>query len=437
MRRTAMRVLACAIVLMPLLVPRAVVAGEDLAAPLRQMLREEYVRSRAAGRVAGDPIAEASAVRFQMSMASTALAASPPALADAPPWALLLSQANRDVTRGGFFVSRSAGAEGAPQHKRLSDQALMIEMLLDGVQAGAPVDVRDCLKSTLDCVVRDFVLAGGGLADAIAGQTEVVTATTPAGNGLMIAALARASAVLGNEVYRATALRLAEYLSVGSGSIAGGLLRRTGSAQSAAVAQDYVAAIHGALTVYQTAGESRWLAWAVTLQDRLDRDFWDQTAVAYRAESAVVSLFSLDGLATLNLLSLAAITDDDVFRGRAAALLDAGLARATGKASDHWLLRAAHQSLAPVFHLVLVGDPAADGMRTLFAVAHRRYQPRLVVVTHSGDPLQAELRKRFPAMVPCPALGGKATAYLCVDSLCHAPTTDPQVLDKRLKPDPP
>ena len=427
MRRAVKQVLACAIVLLPLVL----VAGEDLTAPLKLMLTEDYVRSRAVDRAQDNPIAEAIVARFQMSMKSTAKAGSPPASDDAPSWVSLLTKANRDAVGGGFFASRSAGADDPPRHKRLRDQALMVEMLLDGVQVSPSVDVRDSAKATLDCVVRDFVLASGGLVDAIADQTDVAV-TTLACNGLMIAALARASAVLGNDDYRATALRVAEYFSAGSAD--GGLVRSTGSVKSPAVAQDYVAAIHGALAVYQTVGESRWLAWAVKLQDRLDRDYWDPAAVAYRADPGLDPLFSMDGLAVLNLLSLGAITDDDVFHERAAALQSAALTRAHGKKTDYWLLRAANQSVTPLFHLVLVGDPATPGMRTLFATAYRFYQPRLAIITHAGDPLQTELRMRFPAMVPCPAFGGKATAYLCIGSVCHLPTNDPLVLEKRLRP---
>jgi uncharacterized protein YyaL (SSP411 family) len=82
---------------------------------------------------------------------------------------------------------------------------------------------------------------------------------------------------------------------------------------------------------------------------------------------------------------------------------------------------------------MIVGDPAAGDTRALFAVAHRTYQPRLVIVTHAGDPVQAELRKRFPAMVPSPKEKGKATAYVCVGEMCNRPTTDPVVCEKQLK----
>jgi uncharacterized protein YyaL (SSP411 family) len=141
-----------------------------------------------------------------------------------------------------------------------------------------------------------------------------------------------------------------------------------------------------------------------------------------------------DALEIMNLLRLAAITDDDLFRDRAAAMLTAAITRPSGDIAENpGVLCAIDQQLGPSPHVMIVGDPAAGDTRALFAVAHRTYQPRLVIVTHAGDPVQAELRKRFPAMVPSPKEKGKATAYVCVGEMCNRPTTDPVVCEKQLK----
>jgi uncharacterized protein len=230
----------------------------------------------------------------------------------------------------------------------------------------------------------------------------------------MVAAFARGSAVLGNQDYYSAAEQVEAFI-----------LTRC------VTASDGIAAIHGALALYQVAGSVRWLAAAVELQDRIDREFWDEATVSYRMKEGKQLP---DAQEIMNLLRLAAITDDDLFRDRAGAILTAAITRAGSDIAENpGVLCAVDQQLGPNPHLMIVGDPSSSDTRTLFAVAHRTYQPRLVIVTHAGDPVQAELRKRFPAMVPSPKEKGKATAYLCVGEMCNRPTTDPAGLEKQFK----
>jgi uncharacterized protein YyaL (SSP411 family) len=321
-----------------------------------------------------------------------------------------------DTQYGGFFSTEKS----TPTAKRLWEQALMTDVLLDAVQISNDDACREAAKKTLDFVLRDLRLAAGGFAAsnllATAGSPPAQRDETviPAWNGLMVAALARGSVVLGNQDYYAAAEQTEAFI-----------LTRC------VTASDGIAAIHGALALYQVAGSVRWLAAAIELQDRIDREFWDEATVSYRMKERNQLP---DAQEIMNLLRLTSITDDDLFRDRAAALLTAAITRAgSDLAENPGVLCAVDQQLGPHPHLMIVGEPSASDTLALFAVAHRTYQPRMVIVTHAGDPVQAELRKRFPAMVPSPKEKGKATAYLCVGEMCNRPTTDPAGLEKQLK----
>ena len=337
--------------------------------------------------------------------------------AAAKEWRRVIGSPRYDALHGGFFSTENA----TPTSKRLCEQALMTDVLLDAVQISNDVVCREAAKKSLDFVLRDLRLAAGGFA---ASNAFFVTAGSPQGqrdetvipawNGLMVAALARGSAVLGNQNYFVAAEQTEAFI-----------LTRC------VTASDGIAAIHGALALYQVAGSVRWLAAAIELQDRIEREFWDEATVSYRMKERNQLPNALE---IMNLLRLAAITDDDLFRARANAMLTAAIARAgVDIAENTGFLCAIDQQLGPSPHVMIVGDPAASDTRALFAVTHRMYQPRMVIVTHAGDPVQAELRKRFPAMVPSPKEKGKATAYVCVGEMCNRPTTDTAGLEKQLK----
>jgi uncharacterized protein YyaL (SSP411 family) len=336
--------------------------------------------------------------------------------AAAKEWRGMIGSPRYDVQHGGFFSAEKS----SPTAKRLCEQALMTDVLLDAVQISNDDACREAAKKTLDFVLRDLRLATGGFAAsnvlATVGSPPAQSDETiiPTWNGLMVGAFARGAVVLGNQEYYAAAEQIEAFI-----------LTRC------VTASDGIAAIHGALALYQVAGSVRWLAAAIELQDRIDREFWDEETVSYRMKERNQLP---DALEIMNLLRLAAITYDDPFRDRAAALLSAAITRAGSDTVENpSVLCAVDQHLGPHPHLMIVGEPLASDTPALFAVAHRTYQPRLVIVTHAGDPVQAELRKRFPGMVPSPKEKGKATAYLCVGDMCNRPTTDPAGLEKQLK----
>jgi uncharacterized protein YyaL (SSP411 family) len=85
--------------------------------------------------------------------------------------------------------------------------------------------------------------------------------------------------------------------------------------------------------------------------------------------------------------------------------------------------------LGPVTEVALVGG---EGLAELTATVFGRYLPNLVVTgLVDGDARNAA---GIPLLENRPALGGRATAYVCEHYACRQPTTDPGELARQLAP---
>jgi uncharacterized protein YyaL (SSP411 family) len=262
-------------------------------------------------------------------------------------------------------------------------------------------------------------------------------------NGLMIAALARASRVLEDgETYLAAARRAAAFIHarLWNGS-AGTLLRRyrRGDAGVEGYAEDYAYLIYGLLELFQADGDPRWLEWALTLQQRQDDLFWDPVDGAWysttgRDASVLLRLKEdYDGaepaassISVLNLLTMSHLTADAATSAKVEKTLAAFAGRAAqmGRAVP-MMLAALSTYRAGMPQLVVVG--ADSDARALLAVARERYRPNAVVIR--VDPLHRDaLARLLPWTAAMTVADGRAAAYLCRDFACDVPATSPEAL---------
>ena len=88
---------------------------------------------------------------------------------------------------------------------------------------------------------------------------------------------------------------------------------------------------------------------------------------------------------------------------------------------------------AATSQLVILGDPAARDTQALHDVVRRCYLPTAIVI-----PLAPDRRPSLVALLPWTSsmeeAGGRATAYLCRDFACEAPTNDAEELARLLNP---
>ena len=89
-------------------------------------------------------------------------------------------------------------------------------------------------------------------------------------------------------------------------------------------------------------------------------------------------------------------------------------------------IRAAEVDLAaePPRHVVVAGEPGAEDTRALVREFDRRFLPRDLLLEVDGGERSRRLANLVPFAASLTPVGGRATAYLCVDCACRLPVTD-------------
>jgi len=346
------------------------------------------------------------------------------------------------VYRARFGILPGGNAPNDPQAEFTEKNLLYTARPLDDVAAttGRPVEaVMEALRRA-----RPLLMARRSSRPRPHLDDKVLTAW----NGLMIAAFARAARTIDEaDSYLEDAQKAArfvrEHLWQPSTQT---LLRRyrDGSSGVEAYAEDYAYLIFGLLELFQADGDPEWLAWASTLQRRQDELFWDPDEGGWfsttgKDESVLLRLKEdYDGaepaassVSVLNLLVLSHL-GIGTFSDRVERTLGVFASRLSQSGRVAPMMLAAlstYHSGTP--QLVIAGDPSSDDTKALRDIVMRRYLPTTIVV-----PLTPAARARLSELLPWTAsmkeVEGRATAYLCRNFACEAPTTDAGELGRLL-----
>jgi uncharacterized protein YyaL (SSP411 family) len=384
-----------------------------------------------------------------------------------------------DVVGGGFHRYSVDDRWLVPHfEKMLYDNALLASVYLHAAKRFDDERYRHVAEQTIDYVLRELALPGGGLAsaqDADTGGVEGLTFTWAPGegapdelllpfedgrfvlrgeldeetrvrllaqraqrpqparddkaiaswNGLMLAALAQAGRT-------GPAVALAEFL-LGPLSTPEGRLHRTwraGVAKGTGYLEDYADVAYGLAELHVATGDPRWLLEAhrlATLAVELFAD--DENGGFFQAprdgEQLVARKKELDDHPTPSgnamlayvLLRLARIWGDDELERLGASVLRLvrdSLVRAPS--SFGWLLVALDQYLAPHRELAIVGPPDAPVARAALAAA----APTDVVAFGPSEAV--------PLLAGRAEVDGKPAVYVCERFACRLPVTDPAEL---------
>ena len=267
-------------------------------------------------------------------------------------------------------------------------------------------------------------------------------------NGLMITAFARAGLALRQpaRVERAASaadatLRLARPNGRLSRYVKNGKPHETG------LLDDHVFLIAGLLDLFEASGEPRWLEEALSLQQSLDAHFFDSEAGGYfvspddgeqllvRAKPAHDGAEpSGNSIATMNLLRLYHLTGDGVFGQRAEMTLRSFSERLSGpgSTSSARMLEALDFHLDRPCEIAIVTPDGFDDTEPFMRELGRVYLPNRVLAIATQSDVK-KLAERVPVLTARKAIGGKTTAYLCENRVCHAPTTNPAEFAKQLR----
>jgi hypothetical protein len=260
-------------------------------------------------------------------------------------------------------------------------------------------------------------------------------------NGLMIAAMSKAARALDEPAFAAAASKAADFVLESLRDDRGRLLKRyrEGSASLPAHLDDYAFLVWGLLELYETTFEVRFLQEAVALNESMLELFWDSKNgglffTAHDGEELLVrrkevydgAIPSGNSAAMYNLMRLSRITGDEELE-RKAARIGGAFSRqiSRGPYSNALLMCALDFALSPSFEVVIAGRQDGEDTRAMLKALRGRYTPNKVVVFRPmGDesPAVAEIA---PYTANQRSLGGQATAYVCRNFTCKAPTTDP------------
>jgi hypothetical protein len=257
----------------------------------------------------------------------------------------------------------------------------------------------------------------------------------------MIAAFARAARVLSGAQSLRAAVRAATFFREKMWDPERRqLLRRyrQGDAAIDGYAEDYAFLIFGLIELFQASGDPSWMSWARELQARQDELFWDAEDGGWFSTTGEDSTVLLrmkedyDGaepspssVSALNLLALAHLTGEASYSDRAAQAIASFGGRLEGQGRAVPLMAAAlATALSGGEQIVVVGRPDSSDTKAMWQAAHRTFRPFAVSVIVDPN-RQDALAAHMPWVSSMKMRDGQATAYVCRNFACDAPSTDP------------
>jgi uncharacterized protein len=256
-------------------------------------------------------------------------------------------------------------------------------------------------------------------------------------NGLMIASLANAGAMIGEGEWIGLAGRAFDFIAkdMTRGDRLGHSWR-DGKLLYPGLASDYAAMIKAALALHEATGGKKYLDQALAWQAAFDRHYANDDNSGYYltaddAEGLVVRPHSTaddaipnpNGIAADNLIRLAVLTGDESFRAKAdrliSGVLSEGAENLFGRIS---ILNAADLRIGGA-EIVIAG--ADDGSLTNAALKLPSLV-RTVLRAPSADALSPS----HPAREKVRAAGTSAAAFVCVGQTCSLPVTSPGEIAK-------
>jgi uncharacterized protein YyaL (SSP411 family) len=259
-------------------------------------------------------------------------------------------------------------------------------------------------------------------------------------NGLMIAALAKGAQAFDDPQYAEVACGAADFV-LGSMRKTDGRLWHRHRGQWTGVdanLDDYAFLVWGLIELYEATFDATHLRFALELTDDMLKHFWDKDGgglylVPDDGEALLVrkkdihdtALPSANSVAMLNLLRLARMTGNPDLEERAAELGRAFSATVKeSPAAYTQLMVALDFAIGPAYEVVIAGDPHAEDTRTMAKELGRRFLPNKVVLLNRSDRKPSEMTGLAEFAKDQSSIGGKATAYVCVNHTCKSPTTD-------------
>jgi uncharacterized protein len=268
------------------------------------------------------------------------------------------------------------------------------------------------------------------------------------GNGLMIAAMARAGSAFNDPQLIGSAGEAARFILERMGGQHGRLLHRwrDGEAAIGGFADDYAFLAWGLLELYQAGFDVQYLEQAIELTDGLLRHFWDGAGGGFfqTADDAADSLPrrksftdgvipSANSVGLMLLMKLNRITGNGEYERKAEAIARLFPKEAPEHAISYsWFLCAADFLSGPTYEVVISGDPEAPDTQAMLRAVRARLLPGAVVILRPAGAASSAIARLAPFTAAQEPIGGRATAYVCTNFVCALPTNDIGVMLREL-----
>jgi len=250
-------------------------------------------------------------------------------------------------------------------------------------------------------------------------------------NGLMIAAMAKASRVFAEQKYLQTAVKASDFVLNKMRDKRGMLLHRyaQGNSEIEGFLDDYAFLVWGLIEVYEASFDDKVLQTAIELSNEMIARFWDEKdggfffnaknakdAVLKRKELHDGALPSGNSVALLDLLRLERLAGNASFGEKAIRMLRSCSGEITRAPAAHtFMLVGLEFALGPAYNVVLVGELQESSTLSMIEALRLHYLPHLTV----------SIRKPSTTGLGYEKIGNKATAYVCRGQTCMTPTNSP------------
>lgn len=259
-------------------------------------------------------------------------------------------------------------------------------------------------------------------------------------NGLMIAALAKGAQAFNEPGYAEAAGRAVGFILNNMRRTDGRLLHRyrDGEAGIQASLCDYAFLIWGLIELYEATFDVKYLQTALDLNNDLIKHFWDdkdggfyftpddgEKLITRQKEIYDGAIPSGNSVGMLNLLRLGRISANPDLEKKAARIGSA-FSNTVKRypAAYTQLMVALDFGVGPSYEVVVVGDPQSEDTKAMLQALRRRFIPNKVLLLRPADKETPDITRIAEFTRTQLSLGGKATAYVCMNHQCKLPTTD-------------
>jgi uncharacterized protein YyaL (SSP411 family) len=259
-------------------------------------------------------------------------------------------------------------------------------------------------------------------------------------NGLMITALAKGAQAFDEPQYAEVACRAADFILGNMRKANGRLWHRHRGEWTGIEANldDYAFLVWGLIELYEAAFDASHLESALELTNDMVRHFWDEGSGGFYlapddGESLLVrkqeiydgAIPSGNSVAMLNLLRLGRMTANPDFEEKAARIGHAFSGSVKQSPAAHGQLMVALDfGIGPSYEVVIAGDEDAADTRAMAEALRTRFLPNKVMLLNPSDRESTKIAGLAQFTENQSSIGGRATAFVCLNHNCRLPTTD-------------